>query len=97
MTNEEIKKRFIAFLHEEGITRQYVRNCQKDARMFRFRTVSKKVDNIMKDIFGAGGLISCDFTWRKTPEGYDFWSRVSDRWERIVDAMYNEQPNIDDL
>lgn len=32
---------------------------------------------------GSKELISTVFTWAKTPEGFDFWCNISDKWEKL--------------
>jgi len=70
---KNLKEEFDKFLKKHRIYRKYYRNSDF--------TVSWIVNNVIK-WNEEDRLISSTFVWESSPEGYDFWSHISDLWKK---------------
>lgn len=69
------KRLFFSFLAKHGALTKYKWN--------RNIYVQKK-SHEMDSITGKNTYISNAFTWRVTPEGYEYWRHLSQLWYDIV-------------
>jgi hypothetical protein len=76
-----MKRKFIAFLKQNGAYDAFVGNLENTVCNGAGATIPTKP---------AETLISRAFVWRLTPEGFDFWSALSLRWECICSKQKEE-------
>ena len=73
--------RFLQFLHEEGIYKEFRENLYIDCRQ-RKDDIYGKIER-MKQI-KAINYIPLAFVWSDTPQGNYFWGMVNDKWKENV-------------
>ena len=70
-TRKDIGRMLLKYLDRHDATDAFLRNHNKQER-----------ENDLTDFFGA---ISLSFLWIITPEGHDYWKRLSDSFDHIID------------
>lgn len=69
------KRLFFSFLAKHGALTKYKFN-----RNIYLQKKFREVDNIMTN----KTYISRAFSWRGTPEGYEYWEHLSQLWHDII-------------
>lgn len=85
MTNEDKvwKRKFIAFLKENGIYEKWVYNIKDQHPMTNDVWWDYFKDRIYEDKSYDG--INYSFTWADTKDGHDFWRCYDIKWKIIVE------------
>lgn len=73
-----IKNKFLKFLLDNDAIIQYDDNTEYG--------YDKEINRIL-DIGAETGLINNAFTWTHTPEGHDYWDKLSDEWVQELKRM----------
>lgn len=84
MTDEEYKKRkkfFLRFLKENGVYSRYIRYIKSPVTYNGFQKENQDwtFDKCAK-LYGMNLMITRLISWRKTPEGHDFWENLQKRY-----------------
>ena len=76
--NEVRKRAFRKFLYDNDVLEEWYKNT---------RELSSKemIKNILNNI-DLNAIISA-FTWTRSPEGRDFWDKLSNKWEDVLKEM----------
>ena len=76
--NEVRKRAFRKFLYDNDVLEKWYKNT---------RELSSKemIKNILNNI-DLNAIISA-FTWTRSPEGRDFWDKLSNKWEDVLKEM----------
>lgn len=74
------KEKFLRFLKEEGVYSEWVYNIRKqhpttDLMFWNFRFKA-----IFSEEGKCSGGISSAFCWDSTKQGYNFWLKLSNKW-----------------
>lgn len=70
------KRLFFSFLAKHGALTKYKRN-----RNIYLQRKFRETDDIT---MSNKTYISCAFSWRLTPEGYEYWEHLSQLWRDII-------------
>lgn len=78
-------KLFIRFLKKYKIyniffANSFSNNGTNARTLYKYESVIDFINSELKD---SGCLINKSFTWDETEEGYIFWYRIYNKWERI--------------
>ena len=73
LTNRQLIKEFNKFLREN--------NC---ASKFYVNRVKQKKESVSKMLTKVKPILWADiaFTWKRTPQGHDYWGNIDLKWER---------------
>ena len=77
------KKDFIRFLKEKGVYAAYRRNFSLEYLKIWHNDLYKKVVVDGENFFNVVNwslYINHAFDWEKSPEGHDFWGKLSHEW-----------------
>ena len=78
------KKQFIRFLKEKGIYAAYRRNFELTYIKTWHNNLYLKIVNEGKsffDVVPCSLYINHSFHWESSPEGHNFWARLSKEWK----------------
>ena len=78
------KKRFFRFLKEKGVYAAYRRNFSLNYIKIWHHNLYLKVVVDGENFFDAVNwslYINHAFDWEKSPQGHDFWGKLSEEWE----------------
>lgn len=99
MTEEQIDiiRKFKIFLKKEGVFYDYLKNCHRlnhdKHRLYTNPFSTYPIQRILKQKHYEQ-LISSAFMWIETPQGYEFWDRINDKWrEKYNFIKRNERKN----
>jgi hypothetical protein len=98
MDNKELRKVFTRYLKDNGLFASFVKNFTKQTKVRRDWCESsdksafsvKKADGFIEyveNINDKKGIISWAFKWADSPEGHDFWSDKSSKWEYFYEKL----------
>ena len=84
MTNadKKWKRKFIAFLKENGIYEKWIYNMKRQHPTSNIEWWNCFTSTIYADRCSEG--INCAFYWAKTKEGWYFWRFYDSEWKSIV-------------
>lgn len=72
-----MKEKFIQFLKDNNAYDAFVKNCLSDHGTTIDRIIKNWTNDPEKWIFAA-------FYWINTEEGHDYWNRIEQAWEIIL-------------
>ena len=87
MTEEDklLRRRFFAFLKEHDAYDKWVYNFMKQHPMNDIEWWDYSYQSIYKrNCFFA---ISRSFCWSDTKEGYEFWSKLEYKWNKLISSL----------
>ena len=76
--NEVRKRAFRKFLYDNDVLEEWYKNTRE-------LSSKKMVKDILNDIESDAIFIA--FTWIRSPEGRDFWDKLSNKWEDVLKEM----------
>lgn len=74
--NELRKRAFRKFLYDNDALEAWYKNTRAVGND-RLKLMLANVDN---------SIIGGSFTWSNSPEGHDFWSKLSYKWSKMLEA-----------
>ena len=83
---------FVEWLRRQGVFSAFRSNCGFDEkRNSSFRTALRyRIRSVLRSSYaGVGDLISMSFIFTHTPEGLDFWFKMSFAWRRFCTDFQN--------
>lgn len=99
MTEQQIDiiRKFKIFLKKEGVFYDYLKNCyllnHDKHRLYTNPFSIYPIQRILKQKHYAQ-LILSSFMWMETPQGYEFWQRINNKWcEKYYIIKRNERKN----
>jgi len=73
-------KDFVKFLKDNGVYDKFIHNCKiAVTNSLNFVKTWKTIETFCIDIIKYR-YIRDSFDWRKTKEGYNFWSKINEKW-----------------
>ena len=75
--NELRKRAFRKFLYDNDVLEEWYKNTRELNTFNLCRTVLASVDD---------DIIHSAFVWSKSPEGCDFWSKLSREWKEMSES-----------
>lgn len=86
-----ILKKFITFLKRENVYAPYLYNIHKNHKDNKKCAII--ITDDLQDNFGLE-LISSNFSWFNTQEGYWFWSNINIKWTNELRELLFEDKKI---
>ena len=84
--NNNRKKIFIRFLKENNCYNEFMYNLTKHEKfgMYQFNNINDLLYRLktMDDLFI--NEISLAFCWDETTQGFLYWNKITDKWNKIV-------------
>ncbi len=74
------KERFLRFLKEEGVYSEWVYNIRQQHPTTDFIFWKVNFNAIFNEEEKCGGGINYAFCWRRTKQGHEYWSKLSNKW-----------------
>ena len=77
--------KFIRFLKENGAFLSFRRNVENNysGRSFINSVCKHKID-VLLDVSPPDEWINYSMIWDETPQGWDFWHKLENKWKKIV-------------
>ena len=79
---EDFKSLLIEFFEEEGCFSQYMKNCDflNVSLELNSKTIERTTYFFYDEYNSIKSVFSAAFCWDETPEGYEYWGRISQNW-----------------
>ena len=74
------KEKFLRFLKEEGVYSEWVYNIRKQHPIWDKKFWEGTLKAIFSEEDKCAGGISSAFCWADTIQGYNFWLKLSNKW-----------------
>jgi len=76
-------KKFVKFLKDNGVYNEFIYNCNNKANNAFIRKEWKSLKTFCTDL-NDYAYIRYAFIWIETKEGYDFWNKIDDDWNKLL-------------
>jgi hypothetical protein len=78
----KMKIEFKNFLEQNGAFNSYVINLKNNLESSNFKNYKEILINILNeyDSYSFKFFMQSSFIWRDTPEGYNYWSRLCEKY-----------------
>ena len=81
-------KEFVKFLKDNDIYDRFMNNLYWEVKnqVYHYNKHWYSINTLCKDL-PRSNYIGSSFSWKQSPEGYDFWLKYHNRWSDIVDLL----------
>jgi hypothetical protein len=89
---------FYYFLKEEGVLEKYINNANSFSIKISTENLTiKKLLDIYNHSPNGWRMFVVLFDWKHSPEGYDFWFNIHNKWLKLKLKKLNESIDFDDI